>query len=265
MAEEVQTTVARVASRGGGPGRGGALSGRRESAGRTGHGARSRRSTRSRGTSGRCCRSAAAGPKPDDAVSLTPCLAAIAETGTLMLVSGADTPTTLNFLPDTHIVVAARRPGRRELRGRLGPGCAPGPEDGRRPALAAHGQSHHRPVAHRRYRAAHPARRARPAPSACRAGRGLAAAMMRVSSDDIGLWRRAMRDVSRCAAGLSTPPAALPRCRARQGRRRMPARRRRFGSMARSARSRLDRARHPRCHRPRSTASPGSTAPAPSG
>jgi L-lactate dehydrogenase complex protein LldG len=40
-----------------------------------------------------------------DAASLTPCLAAIAETGTLMLVSGADTPTTLNFLPDTHIIV----------------------------------------------------------------------------------------------------------------------------------------------------------------
>jgi L-lactate dehydrogenase complex protein LldG len=40
-----------------------------------------------------------------DAVSLTPCLAAIAETGTLMLVSGEDTPTTLNFLPDTHIVL----------------------------------------------------------------------------------------------------------------------------------------------------------------
>jgi L-lactate dehydrogenase complex protein LldG len=40
-----------------------------------------------------------------DAVSLTPCLAGIAETGTLMLVSGKDTPTTLNFLPDTHIVV----------------------------------------------------------------------------------------------------------------------------------------------------------------
>lgn len=40
-----------------------------------------------------------------DAVSLTPCLAAIAETGTLMLISGKDTPTTLNFLPDTHIVV----------------------------------------------------------------------------------------------------------------------------------------------------------------
>ena len=43
--------------------------------------------------------------EPGDAVSLTPCLAAIAETGTLMLVSGEDTPTTLNFLPDTHIVV----------------------------------------------------------------------------------------------------------------------------------------------------------------
>ena len=40
-----------------------------------------------------------------DAVSLTPCCAAVAETGTLMLVSAAATPTTLNFLPDTHIVI----------------------------------------------------------------------------------------------------------------------------------------------------------------
>jgi L-lactate dehydrogenase complex protein LldG len=40
-----------------------------------------------------------------DAVSLTPCVAAVAETGTLMLASGAHTPTTLNFLPDTHLVV----------------------------------------------------------------------------------------------------------------------------------------------------------------
>ena len=31
--------------------------------------------------------------------------AAVAETGTLALVSGADNPTTLNFLPDNHIVV----------------------------------------------------------------------------------------------------------------------------------------------------------------
>ena len=44
-----------------------------------------------------------------DAVSLTPCFAAIAETGTLMLISGAETPTTLNFLPDTHIVVVNAR------------------------------------------------------------------------------------------------------------------------------------------------------------
>src|SRR6266705_2239742 len=32
---------------------------------------------------------------------------AVAESGTLMLVSGPDNPTTLNFLPDTHIVVVA--------------------------------------------------------------------------------------------------------------------------------------------------------------
>ena len=31
-----------------------------------------------------------------------------AETGTLLLVSGAERPTTLNFLPDTHVVVLHR-------------------------------------------------------------------------------------------------------------------------------------------------------------
>jgi len=41
----------------------------------------------------------------EDKVGLTSCFAAIAETGTLMLISGPQTPTTLNFLPDTHIVV----------------------------------------------------------------------------------------------------------------------------------------------------------------
>jgi L-lactate dehydrogenase complex protein LldG len=40
-----------------------------------------------------------------DAMSVTPAFAAIAETGTLMLVSGPDTPSTLNFLPDSHVVV----------------------------------------------------------------------------------------------------------------------------------------------------------------
>ena len=38
-------------------------------------------------------------------VSLTHAFAGIAETGTLMLRSGADAPTTLNFLPDTNIVL----------------------------------------------------------------------------------------------------------------------------------------------------------------
>jgi L-lactate dehydrogenase complex protein LldG len=40
-----------------------------------------------------------------DHVAVTPAFAAIAETGTLMLVSGPDTPSTLNFLPDSHVVV----------------------------------------------------------------------------------------------------------------------------------------------------------------
>jgi L-lactate dehydrogenase complex protein LldG len=40
-----------------------------------------------------------------DEVSITPAFAAVAETGTLMLRSGVDHPTTLNFLPDTHVVV----------------------------------------------------------------------------------------------------------------------------------------------------------------
>ena len=64
----------------------------------------------------------------DDKVSLTPCLAAIAETGTLMLGSGPATPTTLNFLPDTHIVilradqvVATYEEGWQQLRGNEDP------------------------------------------------------------------------------------------------------------------------------------------------
>lgn len=38
-------------------------------------------------------------------VSLSAAFAAVAESGTLVLVSGAANPTTLNFLPDTHIVL----------------------------------------------------------------------------------------------------------------------------------------------------------------
>ena len=40
-----------------------------------------------------------------DQVSVTGAFAAIAETGTLMLTSGNDRPTTLNLMPDTHVVV----------------------------------------------------------------------------------------------------------------------------------------------------------------
>ena len=41
----------------------------------------------------------------DDLNGLSHAFGAVAETGTLAMVSGADNPTTLNFLPDNHIVV----------------------------------------------------------------------------------------------------------------------------------------------------------------
>jgi L-lactate dehydrogenase complex protein LldG len=40
-----------------------------------------------------------------DATTVTPAFAAIAETGTLLLISAPNTPVTLNFLPDTHVVI----------------------------------------------------------------------------------------------------------------------------------------------------------------
>lgn len=40
-----------------------------------------------------------------DKVSVTSAFAGVAETGTLVLLSGPHSPTTLNFLPETHIVV----------------------------------------------------------------------------------------------------------------------------------------------------------------
>jgi len=40
-----------------------------------------------------------------DLAALSHAFGAVAESGTLMLVSGPDNPTTLNFLPDTHMVV----------------------------------------------------------------------------------------------------------------------------------------------------------------
>ncbi len=47
-------------------------------------------------------------PEDADAVSITGAFAAVAETGTLMLLSGPEHPSTLNSLPDTHIVVLRR-------------------------------------------------------------------------------------------------------------------------------------------------------------
>jgi L-lactate dehydrogenase complex protein LldG len=41
----------------------------------------------------------------EDPVSVTPCFAAVAETGSLVLLSGPESPTTLNFLPDDHIII----------------------------------------------------------------------------------------------------------------------------------------------------------------
>lgn len=43
--------------------------------------------------------------EPTDEVSVTGAFGAVAETGTLMLTSGPEAPTTLNFLPETHVVV----------------------------------------------------------------------------------------------------------------------------------------------------------------
>lgn len=41
----------------------------------------------------------------EELLSVSPCLAGIAETGSLMLAAGADSPTTHNFVPDDHVVV----------------------------------------------------------------------------------------------------------------------------------------------------------------
>ena len=44
----------------------------------------------------------------EDRVTVTGAFAGVAETGSLVLVSGRESPTTLNFLPDVHIVVLRR-------------------------------------------------------------------------------------------------------------------------------------------------------------
>lgn len=70
--------------------------------------------------------------RPDDAVSLSHAVSGVAETGTLVMASGSDNPVTLNYLPETHIVVvrAADIAGNYEaafdyVRGLLGRGTMP--------------------------------------------------------------------------------------------------------------------------------------------
>ncbi len=48
-------------------------------------------------------------PAAEDRVGVSHALAGLAETGTLVLVSGPDSPATLNMLPDTHVVVVRAR------------------------------------------------------------------------------------------------------------------------------------------------------------
>jgi L-lactate dehydrogenase complex protein LldG len=44
-------------------------------------------------------------PSGAEGVGVTSAFAAVAETATLMIASGSDSPATMNFLPDTHVVV----------------------------------------------------------------------------------------------------------------------------------------------------------------
>ncbi len=67
-----------------------------------------------------------------DQVGVTPAFSAIAETGTLAMVSSDETPNTINFVPDNHVVVlwASQVAGTMEdvwdrLRERFGPGEMP--------------------------------------------------------------------------------------------------------------------------------------------
>lgn len=48
---------------------------------------------------------AARGAAPEDAVGITGAFAALAETGTLMLIGGEETPATVSLLPETHIAL----------------------------------------------------------------------------------------------------------------------------------------------------------------
>jgi L-lactate dehydrogenase complex protein LldG len=51
---------------------------------------------------------AARAARGDDAVGITGVFAAIAETGSLMLLSGRETPASVSLLPETHVAIVAR-------------------------------------------------------------------------------------------------------------------------------------------------------------
>jgi L-lactate dehydrogenase complex protein LldG len=70
--------------------------------------------------------------KGHDLAAVSRAFAAVAETGTLVLTSGPDNPTTLNFLPDVHIVVVSAsdvaadfETAMARLRARFGAGAMP--------------------------------------------------------------------------------------------------------------------------------------------
>jgi L-lactate dehydrogenase complex protein LldG len=70
--------------------------------------------------------------QPNDGVGLSRAAAAVAETGTLVMASGPDNPVTLNFLPETHIVVVEQAnlvPAYEDawdlIRARFGPNAMP--------------------------------------------------------------------------------------------------------------------------------------------
>ena len=195
--------------------------------------------------------------EPGDAVSVTPCLAAVAETGTLMLVSGAETPTTLNFLPDTHIVVL--RAGQVVASYEDGWDLVARSRDADawpRTINLITGPSRTGDIEQR----SSSARTGRAGSISCSSTSRRRRRMRRLAADDRGLWRRAMRDV----APLRGRPQLTRRRRppdpphAGEARVRAKARRDACGPTC-AARRRAQPARR------LSTASPGSIAPPPSG
>ena len=85
-----------------------------------------------------------------DVNAVSAAFAGIAETGTLALVSGADNPTTLNFLSDNHIVVLSRDAIWPTMRARS-PSCAgPMARAARRARSISSPAPHARPISSRR-------------------------------------------------------------------------------------------------------------------